>query len=262
MPAIEIRIARGMIALRLANLRAQIADVVVAQIGVNRVHRRRAQPREKQPRPVPRARRKIKRHLRGEMRRASPDHPQHRADDADPEKFRDQADRGDPAVEKDDQDNDQRGGNSLLLIFSERNQIREVLRKSDRARSHHQRRLNQRLPDIKEGHQAPAAPGSVRLAQKRVSAAGARHRRAQFGPHQAVQQRKHSARDPRQQALRPAHRLNHQRNHDERANPHHRVHVQRDGLGQAEPAFELFFWQRCGHGRCEAAKAYQMRRRA
>ena len=40
--------------------------------------------------------------------------------------------------------------------------------------------------------------------------------------------------------------------------PDHRVHVQRDGLAQAEPSFELFLWQRCGHGRREAGKAYQM----
>jgi len=139
--------------------------------------------------PIPGARGEIKHHPRGEVRHPSPDHPQHRADHADPKKLRDQADGRDPAIEQHDQENDQRGGNSFLLVLAERDQVGEVLREANRARSNYERCLDQRLPDVQERHQTPAASRTVGLAQKCVRAAGARHRRAELGPHQAVYQR-------------------------------------------------------------------------
>ena len=76
-----------------------------------------------------------------------------------------------------------------------------------------------------------AQPGPAEgLAQVQVGASGAGHRRAEFAPHQAVAQRQARAQQPSEQALRPAHGADHQRDGDERPHADHVAHVERRGL--------------------------------
>ena len=74
--------------------------------------------------------------------------------------------------------------------------------------------------------QASPAAGSVCLAQKNVASAGLRQSGAKLGPNASVEKRQQSAREPREQALRPAHRLHDERNHDERPDADHERHVE------------------------------------
>src|SRR5271169_2500472 len=82
------------IAFRVANLSAQMADVVVAPITVNRVDHCGPESREPYPGKRKRAWRKIERHFRIEMTRASPDQPEQRGDHARPQKHGNFSDSG------------------------------------------------------------------------------------------------------------------------------------------------------------------------
>ena len=225
--------------LRLLDLSTQMANVVVAPVAVHRAHHRRSQPRKPQRRKRKCSRRKIKRDFAIEMRHSSPDQPQHRSNHARPQQHGNLPNRRNSPVQKHNQHQHQPAGNRFRFPFVQWMQIARVARKSNRSRRHRKWRLYKRLPHEQERHQPPPLVRSVRFAQKYVRPARLRHRRAQFAPDERVQRRNHRARQPRDHRLRPAHRLDHQRAHHERANPHYLNHVQRDGLFQPQPALQL-----------------------
>ena len=76
-----------------------MANVVVAPVAVNRTYHCGPETREPYPRQIEGARRKVKRNPGVEVRGPSPDQPQHRSDDADPEENGDFPDRSNPSVQ-------------------------------------------------------------------------------------------------------------------------------------------------------------------
>src|SRR5260370_12821757 len=168
-------IARG-----IADFASEVANVVVTPVGVDGVDRRGAEGSKKQPGKIPRSRRIGENEARLEMRGATPDEPQNRAHNADPEKKRDFSDGSNAAIEQDHKQNYERAGDRFLSIFSKRVEIRSVLRETDGAGSEAQGSLNQRLPDEQEGHQSAHAAGAVGFAKENVATPGKRHSRAQF----------------------------------------------------------------------------------
>src|SRR6267143_591425 len=164
--------------LRLANLTAEMADVVVTPVGVYRVDRGRTKPGKEKPRKIPGPWSVSENQPRIEMRGPTPDEPEDRADDADPKQHRDFPDRSDPPVEQRDENDHQRAGNRFLAVLAERMEVGRILRKTDCARSQAERRLNQRLPDEQKRHQAAETARSVGFAEKDVAATGKRHCRA------------------------------------------------------------------------------------
>src|SRR5260370_10025357 len=76
------------VALGSGNLTAEMADVVVAPVGIDGVDRRGTEAGEKQPRESPGARRIGEDLPRMKVRRAAPDQPENSADNADPQEKR------------------------------------------------------------------------------------------------------------------------------------------------------------------------------
>src|SRR5229473_1705759 len=232
----------GDVPLGIANLTAEMADVVVAPVGVDGVDRRGTEAGEKQPRESPRARRIGEDLPRMKVSRAAPDQPENRADNADPQKKRNFSNGADAAIERANKNDHQRAGDRFFAVLSQRIQIRGVLRESDGAGGKAERSLDERLPDKQEGHQAAHAARAIRLAKKNIAAAGERHGRAQFRPYKAVEQSEHGAGGPSKQALRSAHVLDNQGNDDEGSDADHLDHVERDGFFEAKSALERATW--------------------
>ncbi len=222
-----------------AHFSAQMAHVVVAQIRVHRLDRRRAQPGPERPAEIPRALRIRKRQTRIKMCDAAPDEPHDGGHHSHPDKNGNFSDRGNAPVEQNDQQNDQRAGNCFFLVRAQRHEIRQVLRKSDGRARHHQRRLNHRLPHKQKRHQPSPPLRPIRFLEERITSARQWQRRAELRPNAAVQQTEHRSRDPCEHRLRPRHQLNHQRRSYKRPNSHDVDHIQRSGFEQAEAAFEL-----------------------
>src|SRR5260370_13676329 len=84
----------------IANFATEMADVVVAPVAVNRVDHGGAEPGEPKRGEMKRAGRKIEREFWIEVANASPDEPEHGANDADPEENGNFADGGDFSVEQ------------------------------------------------------------------------------------------------------------------------------------------------------------------
>src|ERR1700721_651143 len=91
----------------IADFAAEVADVVVAPVAVNRVDHRGAEPGEPQGRKMERAGRKIKRQFGIEVADASTDKPEHGANNANPQQNRNFADGGDFPVKKNHEKNNQ-----------------------------------------------------------------------------------------------------------------------------------------------------------
>src|SRR6266481_2467078 len=91
--------AAGDILLGIADFAAEVADVVVAPVTVNRIDHGGAQSCEPERRKMKRAGREIKGQFGIEVADAAPDEPEHGADDTDPEEYGDFADGGDFSVE-------------------------------------------------------------------------------------------------------------------------------------------------------------------
>ncbi len=176
------------------------------------------------------------------VRRAAPDQPENRADDADPQEKRNFSDGADAAIEQDHENDNQRTGHRFFAVLSQRIQIRSVLRESDGAGGKAERGLDERLPHEQEGHQAAHAAGAIRFPQEDVAAAGQGHGRAQLRPYKAIEQGEHGAGGPSKQALRAAHSLDDQGNDDEGADADHFDHVERDGFFEAKSALERATW--------------------
>src|SRR4029077_13972810 len=119
-------------------------------------------------------------------------------------------------------------------------EVNGIIREAKRAGRNAERRLKQSLPDEEERHQPPPAIRAVGFAEKDIASAGLRHRRAEFGPDASIEQGENCSSHPGENALRPAHRSDDERNHDERADPHHESHVEGGGLEKTEAAFEFF----------------------
>src|SRR4029077_16737169 len=119
-------------------------------------------------------------------------------------------------------------------------EVNGIIREAKRAGRNAERRLKQSLPDEEERHQASPAICAIGFAKKNITSAGLRHRSAEFGPDASIEQRENRSGHPGEDALRPAHRLDDERNHDERADPHHESHVEGGGLEKTEAAFEFF----------------------
>src|SRR6266481_6820458 len=99
----------------LADFAAEMADVVVAPVAVNRVDHGGAEPGEPKRGEMKRARRKIECELGIEVANAAPDEPEHGANDADPKENGNFADGGDFPVEKNHEKNYQAPGNGFGL---------------------------------------------------------------------------------------------------------------------------------------------------
>ena len=192
------------------------------------------------------------------MRRPAINQPQNCPQHDHPQYRRNFPDRRDPPVQQQHRNRDHRNRNRAVVVRNNsagifrmhaqpprhrrnlRRQIHRIIRKPQRARRNAQRRLKKRLPDKQERHQSTQPVRPVRLPKKNVTSTRLRHRCAQFRPHASVQRRQHRSHHPRQNALRPAHRVHDERNHDERANTHHERHVQRRRLDQPQPTLEFF----------------------
>src|SRR5229473_3813883 len=114
------------VALGIANLTAEMADVVVAPVGVDGVDRRGTEAGEKQPRESPRARRIGEDLPRMKVGRAAPDQPENRADNADPQEKRNFSDGADAAIEQDHENDHQRAGHRFFAVLSQWIQVRSV----------------------------------------------------------------------------------------------------------------------------------------
>ncbi len=238
MPAIEIKIPRGIFFSGIAQLSAELANVVVAPVGVGGADHGRAKARKKKMRKMERAGRKRKSQGRVEMGNSAANQPEHRADHADPQQHGYFSNGGDAPVQQDHQQHDHCAGDGLLLVRGKGMQVAGVLRKSDGARRDYEWRLNQCLPHDEKRHQAAPPAGTVSFTQKNITAAGAWQRGAQFRPHKSIEKREDRSGGPREQGLRPAHRANHQRTHHEGPDADHVDHVESDGFLEAQAALE------------------------
>ena len=191
----------------------------------------------------------------GEVAGRRDDHQQHRQDHHGPHHGGDLRDVLDAPPQQPDHDGDHGqsdqvpGGPAHV-----RGEVAEVLHEADHARGHDQRDEEHRGPHEQERHQLAAAV-LERLPQIHVTAAGTGHRRAEFGPHQAVGEREHGAGYEADHRLRAAERAHHQRDRDERADAAHLAHVDRGGLEQADTADESAGGRgAAGHG-CSGVEA-------
>ena len=115
----------------------------------------------------------------------------------------------------------------------------QVVREADRAAGDRQRRDEDGLEDEEEAHQPAEAERLERLAQVEIAAAAARQRGAELRVDEAVGERQHRARDPRVEDVRPVHRLDHERDGEERPDADHADDVGGGGLQQAHAAVEV-----------------------
>src|SRR5580700_9531429 len=159
----------------IANLTAKVTDVVVAPVAVNGVDHGGAESGEPNGGKMESAGRKIESEFWIEVANASPDEPEHRADDADPKQNGNFADGGDFAVEKNHQKNHQAAGNGFGLPERERMKIACVAREADGGGSNGEWCLDECLPDEEEGHEAAPAAGAIGFAKEDVGAAGFGH---------------------------------------------------------------------------------------
>ncbi|KAJ3084926.1 hypothetical protein HK102_000512, partial [Quaeritorhiza haematococci] len=115
---------------------------------------------------------------------------------------------------------------------------RGVLRQPDRPGRDLQGAAEQELPDEQELERA-ARPGiPVGRIEEVIRPPGARERRGQLAPDEAVGQRHQGAEDPPQHRLGPAHRGDDGRYGDEGPHAHHHRHVQADRLQQAQSTLQ------------------------
>ena len=117
-------------------------------------------------------------------------------------------------------------------------QIRGVVREPDRPRRHEQRHRRHHGPEKEKAHQTAGAVGTVRFEEILIAAAGPRHGGAEFGPHQPIGNRDHRPDQPAQHRLRSVHRLEQERNGQERSGADHRDDVGGRRGREPHPALE------------------------
>jgi hypothetical protein len=186
------------------------------------------------------------------MTNATPNQPEHGADNADPEKHGNFANGLNSTIEKYYQKNDQAAGNAFGLPPREWMQITSITCKSNGSRSNRKRCLYKSLPDKQERHHAAPATGTVGFAKEDVGATGFRHCRAEFRPDKTVESSQRCASEPGNQCLRAAHGLNDKRTDHEGTDAYDFDHVERDSFFEAEAALQTNLGSAGGRRRIHA----------
>ncbi len=172
---------------------------------------------------------------RVEIERPAGDDGGRRQQRANPEADRERPDRFDAAIEQDDVEEADASRDEEDV---DRRQIRpdvaRIAGEADVARGNLERPAEDELPDEEERDQSAEALAAIGLAEVHVTAAGARHRRAELAPDQAVGDRDEHRHEPAEQRLRPPQPGHEERNRDEGTDPNHVRHVERGRLQQAE----------------------------
>jgi hypothetical protein len=109
------------------------------------------------------------------------------------------------------------------------------LGKADGARGQHQRRLNERLPDVEKRHVAAPLLLAVGQLKEAVRAARLGVGRAQLTPDEAIDGGQGRAHQPGQQEV-GAHKAHDERQGHERPDANHVNHIEGSGLHQAQAA--------------------------
>ena len=230
------------------------ADVVIAEVIVNADPCGRAQTKQEAERKFEALGRKVEGQPGIEMQRAGDDHRARGEQSPNPQAHRDLADGGNPPVEQRDAENAQTHDHSRTgrrkSVFGRDTgpQVVEILRKADVTRGDLQRPAQDELPDEQKRHQSSEGFAAKTVAQIDVTAARARHGRAQLAPDQRVRHRDEDGHQPADHRLGPVERRHEGGNRDERPDADHVGHVQRRGLQQAEPAEQvrMLLGSRCG----------------
>ena len=116
MPKMERKIARGNISLGIFHFAAEIADVVVAEIAVDRMYGGVAKAGEKNPGEVPGAGGVGEDEIFVETSHAAVDEPDDRGGGNDPENRGDFADGGNVAIEEQDGDRDEKNRDEAMMV--------------------------------------------------------------------------------------------------------------------------------------------------
>ena len=225
---------------RVPDLVADVADVVVAQVVVDRDEGRAAQAEHEAAVEVEGPGGEVERARGVKAREAGGHHRQHRRHRPHPQRHRQAAEERDPPRQQDD--GEQARGRAHVAAppaGEARPQIACVLPEADEPGGDLERSAQHERPDEQERHEPPPAGRSVGLAEEAVAAARAGQGRAQLAPHLPVAQHDEGPHPPAQQRLGASHGGHQEGDGDERADPHHVGHVEGGGVQEAEAAGEV-----------------------
>src|ERR1700676_532575 len=221
-----------------ANFTAQVANIVVTPVAVNRVDHGGAEPGKPERGKVEGAGWKIEGQFGIEVAHPSPDKPEQSGNYTDPQRDGNLAYSLNAAVKENDQKNDQAAGDYFGLPGSERMQIACIACEANGSGGNRERRLHKSLPDEQERQQTAPTRRTVGFTQEDVSAAGFGHRCAELGPHEAIECGEKRAGQPGDHSLRTAHGADDQGADDERSDADDLDHIEGDGFFEAETALE------------------------
>ena len=108
---------------------------------------------------------------------------------------------------------------------------------ANRPRGEGQGKTHHGLPQEQETHEAAEALRIVYLKKILIAAARPRHRSTEFGPYQTVADRDDRTDNPPDHRLRSAHRLQYERNSNERPDADHRENIDHRRRAKTESTF-------------------------
>ena len=224
----------------LPDLVADVADVVVAEVVVDRDEGGAAQAEDEPAVEGKGAGGEVERPRGIEMAQATGEDGHHRRHRSRPQRHRDPAQERDPPREQDDgEQTDARAHEAITALGEPGPEVAGVLAEADEPGGDLQGAAEHERPDEQEGHQPPPLRRAVGLAQETVAAPRAGKGGPQLAPHLPVAEHDERAHPPAEQRLRAAHGRHEEGDRDERTDPDHVGHVEGGRVEKAEAAGEV-----------------------